>query len=564
LFFHSWQGFAQKYEAEKATLSGGAVKQYSTAASGGAYVAMNDGNISFSVQMQEAGIYNLKIVFSLTDDDFNTQNLTVNGKTVGSVSFLRTGSESKLVFADATTFVRLVAGANTVAITKSWGWVDIDYIELATHETLPFTIDPYPVTPEPSESAMELYSFLCDNFQKKTISGVMTGTLLNRNDVALPLFSQVEVAHIYRCSGKKPALVGFDFMHSTGKNSEDSWYKAYSNATISMATKLWEAGGIPIFCWHWKDPLLNQEEFYTDETTFDLTEAFTNSSCTEWNTNSASYKAIIRDIDFVAGLLKKLQDKGIAVLWRPLHEASGGWFWWGAKGSTPCKALYKLMFDRMVNHNGLRNLIWVWTANGVDADWYPGNNCVDIIGRDFYYEPIQRNHASLIGEFETFKMVFGTNKIITLAENGSVPYPAEMQNDGAHWSYFMPWEGEFVTSHDHNTVADWKLIMNDDYIITLEDMPGWKNVAIINTGISVPQVYPNPVCQGESLQIILPPELLGGFLSIYDMKGSFKKWETLPAATNHTIDTFNLNQGTWLFHIAGKGGVEQVVKVIVE
>ena len=35
--------------------------------------------------------------------------------------------------------------------------------------------------------------------------------------------------------------------------------------------------------------------------------------------------------------LKKLQASKIPVLWRPLHEAGGKWFWWGAKTSTAAK-----------------------------------------------------------------------------------------------------------------------------------------------------------------------------------------------------------------------------------
>jgi beta-mannanase len=28
------------------------------------------------------------------------------------------------------------------------------------------------------------------------------------------------------------------------------------------------------------------------------------------------------------------QDAGVTVLWHPLHEASGGWFWWGRNDRT--------------------------------------------------------------------------------------------------------------------------------------------------------------------------------------------------------------------------------------
>jgi len=38
---------------------------------------------------------------------------------------------------------------------------------------------------------------------------------------------------------------------------------------------------------------------------------------------------VLRDLDAVAAELKLLQDVRVPVLWRPLHEANGRWFWWG-------------------------------------------------------------------------------------------------------------------------------------------------------------------------------------------------------------------------------------------
>jgi len=135
LLFLSGQSFAQKYEAENAALSGDAAKANSTAASGGSYVQMKGGNITFSVQAQAAGNYNMKIVFSQTYDNQKIQYLEVNGAASGSIDFPRTGSGSNPVFAEVTTTVRLKAGANTIAITNFWGWVDIDYINLVAGET---------------------------------------------------------------------------------------------------------------------------------------------------------------------------------------------------------------------------------------------------------------------------------------------------------------------------------------------------------------------------------------------------------------------------------------------
>ena len=133
-----------------------------------------------------------------------------------------------------------------------------------------------------------------------------------------------------------------------------------------MPRNYYNRNGIPALCWHWRDPLRKTEAFYTKDTDFDVSKIS--------DPNSAEYIAMVKDIDYISGLLKKLQDDDIPVLWRPLHEASGGWFWWGAKGAESCKKLYRLMYDRMVNYHGLNNLIWVWTSQQNDMSWYPGDD----------------------------------------------------------------------------------------------------------------------------------------------------------------------------------------------
>ena len=300
-------------------------------------------------------------------------------------------------------------------------------------------------------------------------------------------------------------MVGFDFLHSTGKSSDtNSWHQGYSTSTETLGLQLWKQGGIPAYCWHWKDPRKEQEAFYnpgsgSPSTDFDFTKAF-KAGTTEWDTESAIYQAMINDIDIVSLKLKTLQCKGVAVLWRPLHEASGGWFWWGSKGAKNYIALYKLVFDRMVKVNGVRNAIWVWNSDGSDKDWYPGDEYVDIIARDFYYYPRETNHASLIGEFEKLKKVFGTKKIITLAENGSTPYPSEMFEDGAPWSYSMAWYGDYAMpsgGFDDNTADAWKKIMNSEYNLSLDQMPGWKSEAPEDCGIPDPCKSKNGIYQAE-------------------------------------------------------------------
>lgn len=114
--------------------------------------------------------------------------------------------------------------------------------------------------------------------------------------------------------------------------------------------------------------------FYKADTEFDAANATVEGT---WEN-----KVFTEDLKNAAAYLKLLRDADIPVLWRPFHEAAGGWFWWG-KDAASFKSLWIAMFNYFKTE-GLDNLIWVWTTEGNDSDWYPGDQYVDIVGRDIY------------------------------------------------------------------------------------------------------------------------------------------------------------------------------------
>ena len=323
-----------------------------------------------------------------------------------------------------------------------------------------FSISPSLVTPNPSPQAVKLYDFLKQNFGTKVISGTMAKYSTNIT----------EAIWVHDNTGKWPAFTAFDFIDHTNLNQNWILY----NAPFTLGQDWWNNNGIVGLMWHWRDPLTKSGSFYTPAaatapdlgTTFDISKVS--------DPNSAEYKAMIVDIDTIAGYLKQFKDAGIPVIWRPLHEAAGGWFWWGTKGPAACKALWILMYNRLVTTHGLNNLIWVWTSNtsGTALDWYPGDQYVDIVGMDIY--PGNNNHASQSVEFNKVRNFFST-KIITLSECGSVPDPALMKTNGDMWSWFMPWNGDYTESDTQNGVTWWKKFFSYDYVITRDQMPNLKN-----------------------------------------------------------------------------------------
>jgi beta-mannanase len=397
--------------------------------------------------------------------------------------------------------IKLEEGSHTVKINKLWGWINIDFIEFKIVDPSErFNINKTLVTPEPTDKTAKLYQFLYDNYGKKIISGAMT------------LQSMDEINWLKSNTGKEPALIGLDFMHC-GRGY--SWYN--NEEPINDAKKYYDKNGIPALCWHWRDPLRNTEAFYTDDTDFDISKIS--------DVNSPEYKAMLNDIDFISGLLKKLQENDVPVLWRPLHEASGGWFWWGAKGPEACKTLYRLMYDRMVNHHGLKNLIWVWTSQQDDYDWYPGDSIVDIIGRDIYKDG---DHSSQILEFNKLNDDYGRTKMVTLSECGSIPDPDNLTADKAAWSYFMPWYGKFVRNSTYNSLDLWKKLFAHEYVVTLDEMPDLKSYTT-PAGSWRSELYP------ENWQPGLMDEK-GRFLHDFSYAGYHQGEKEIPYITENITD----------------------------
>lgn len=491
--------FAQKYEAENAILSNGAGTQACASCSGGFYVAQEEGNLSFTVTLAEEGFYSISIRASAPHGD-KTNSISVNGN---SAHFFLAANTQFASYKIVNT-LKLQAGEHSIEILKSWGWIHIDYMELEKVAASDyFDLNQTLVTQNPSPEARALFDFLLDNYGQKIISGVMT---LDSLDEAIWLKEQ---------TGKEPALLGIDFMHS-GRGY--SWYN--DKMPVMNARSWYSRNGIPALMWHWRDPSRQTEEFYIRSESRPGGTAFDISRITD--ESSPEYQAMLADIDYVAGLLKDLQEEGVPVIWRPLHEAAGGWFWWGAKGPEPLKELWQLIYRRMVDHHGLRNLIWVWTREPGDEDWYPGDAFVDMVGRDIYREG---DHSSHVIEFNNMNALYGGKKMIALSETGSFPDVDRLVEDGAGWSWYMPWYGDYTRDSRYNPLDLWKKMFAHAYVITLDEMPELSTYQRQNIPTAVggflagePSLRAYPTSVNRELTVKSDERI--ETLAVYNMQGS--------------------------------------------
>lgn len=436
-------------EAEKGLLMGNPVPYVTTSTagySGTGYVSgIQDAtalvNFSFTVT---PGLYRLTIRFR---SPFGQKgfNGTINGH-----GFSGTFPQSSS-FADFDAgLVQVVSGANTLQVGGGWNYYDIDRAVLA-----PATA-PAPPLPVPATLADTNATFAARMLMKSLVADYGKFTWAGQHQAS-------EIPLIQSTSGRKPVIVSGDLMrYSPSRIQYGDNPGTYMEDQIALETN----GHVMSLCWHWNAPtnLLNTAAapwgagFNTYATTFDISNVLA-------NTNSSEYAMMLRDIDAIAVQLKKASDKNIPILWRPLHEASGGWFWWGAKGPGPFKALWRLMFTRLTVHNNLHNLIWVLT--NLDPDWYPGNDVVDIVGTDRYptdlSDPLQSDWQALITQFNGVKLV-------TLTEIGGIPDVERMHLFGVWFAYFVPWNGKYIESAQYAPPATMTRIYNSPEVISLDEM----------------------------------------------------------------------------------------------
>lgn len=100
-------------------------------------------------------------------------------------------------------------------------------------------------------------------------------------------------------------------------------------------------------------------------------------------------------LDRVAEFLASLKGPAgepVPVLFRPLHEHTGSWFWWGHKfcSSDEYIALWRLVVDYLRNEKGLKHLIYCYSPDRIKSpeeylERYPGDDYVDLLGLDLYH-----------------------------------------------------------------------------------------------------------------------------------------------------------------------------------
>jgi mannan endo-1,4-beta-mannosidase len=186
-------------------------------------------------------------------------------------------------------------------------------------------------------------------------------------------------------TGSHPAVYGWDLgrleVPDSTANIDDVDFERMKYWIISG----YERGGIITISWHSNNPQTGGDT---------------------WDTSGNAPSHILPGgdkHDFYKGWLDKVADfalsltdsegKLVPVLFRPYHEHTGGWFWWGKNSCTPeeYKALWIFTVEYLRDTKGVHNFLYSYSPSnsGVNnsTDYlnrYPGDNYVDMLGTDDY------------------------------------------------------------------------------------------------------------------------------------------------------------------------------------
>lgn len=462
--------FSKSVEAETGAVSGKAkVKSDRKGYKGKGYVTNISAEEDWSreIELTDSQYYNLTITVACDVPCVN--GIAVNGKKLQDFSASGSGKFEKVTFKN----IYIEKGKTAISIIPVDGGLDVDCLTLTASEDiskLDLTISKPALSNKDSDyNAKALYQYICESYGKQV--------LLGQHDT---IGTSAETDMIYKTTGKYPAIRFGDLMLATEKDS------ITTDTEMNIAMDWASMDGIVGYMWHWAAPD-DKREYYADQTDFDIKKAVTKENIAELSLEdikklqkdgkvSKECVAVVQDIDTVSERLATLRDEGIAVLWRPLHEASNGDFWWG-NDKEAYKWLWKLMYERQTKYHKLNNLIWVWSAQ--NADWYVGDEYCDVLSCDVYDDGNKDAQVNIM----LFLQSISKNKPIAMSECGSFPDIQSIADEKAMWAFIGQWGGNYLMTDDgklaeeNNTAAELIKIYNNNLTLTRDKLPDFTHLA---------------------------------------------------------------------------------------
>lgn len=453
------------FEAEHLPLGGGITTAGERkGASGGLYLtgfpAHDENALVFRINVPTTQHYSVTVCAAASENRRVTNALRTNGVRLSPFSLDDPEHFVQVTFYE----VFLEAGENQITIETIDGGIDVDYIALKNDTAaydLGFATEQTLCTPEPSPEAEKLYDFLREQWGQHILTGQY-----------VPGADAPELEHIRRVTGQLPAIRFSALGTPNDRASVDSAieWSLHQNGLVGLIWQWNAPGGDSMYARDCSFPLADALK-KTDPEKLALLPVDEAQSLAERGQLSEDAVLLLGDIDSVAASLVQFRNMNIPVLWRPLHEAGGGWFWWGASGAESYQKLWALLYHRLTEYHGLNNLIWIW--NGQSAAYLVPADTYDIAAADLYLSP-ETQFGSRCEQFLALARLTRGKKLLALSECSALPDPRCMITDSAVWSFCGLWYGEYFrqaggNSASLNSDCDLYNLYNSELSLSLND-----------------------------------------------------------------------------------------------
>lgn len=191
---------------------------------------------------------------------------------------------------------------------------------------------------------------------------------------------------VKRVTGDYPAIFGWEL----GGIEEERSVNLDSVPFDAMKRlSIWghEQDGINTYSWHPFSPINGINSWHGDSIVV--------KHLIEGGSHHNEFKT---QLDRVANFFYALKDKNgqdIPFIFRPWHEMNGNFFWWGINACTPeeFKQLFRFTIEYLRNEKGLSQMVVAYApiqrqiySEEDYMTWYPGDDVVDIMGIDNYWD----------------------------------------------------------------------------------------------------------------------------------------------------------------------------------
>ena len=292
-------------------------------------------------------------------------------------------------------------------------------------------------------------------------------------------------------AGSDPAVFGWelgDLERGTAENLDGVDFENMKR----WIKRGYDEGGVITISWHMNNPVSGGNAWDTTRAVYAILPG---------GEKHELYKTWLDAFAEFDGDLQTVGGRPIPVIFRPFHEHTGSWFWWGGANVTAPEyiELWRFTVDYLRNEKGLHNLLWAYSADVFRdkehyLEHYPGDEYVDVLGDDDYRALSTDEGVPLMTArlHELVEMAEDSGKLPALTETGleGIPDPnwwtgrllkaITADSLSRRISYALVWRNaneadipghHFAPYAGHPSAADFVQFAADPFVVMVDELP---------------------------------------------------------------------------------------------